>query len=164
MGRAKQVTHSPHRKSSINKVTNPKPRRKSSLLALVSPDDVTEGTLEVWRTLPSKIRQDPSLLPFQVENERVNGAYVRWGLLYECHKIIWLFRVLGYGVAGPSGINDDVEQEENVETNDEDAVQVHFPNDYPPGRLENVKWAFIHPHEISIFPPIVIAFSISCIR
>lgn len=77
MGRAKQATHSPHRKSSINKVANPKPRRKSSLLALVSPDDVNEGTLEVWRTLPSKIRQDPSLLPFQVENERVNGVYER---------------------------------------------------------------------------------------
>lgn len=79
MGRAKQVTHSPHRKNSTNKGLNPppRPRRKSSILALVSPDDVTEGTLQVWRTLPSKIRQDPSLLPFQVENERVNGTYVR---------------------------------------------------------------------------------------
>lgn len=50
--------------------------------------------------------------------------------------------MLGYGVAGPSGINDNEEQEEDVdkvETNDEDAVQVHFPNDFPPGRLENVK-------------------------
>lgn len=45
-------------------------------------------------------------------------------------------------MAGPSGINDNVEQAENideVETNDEDAVQVHFPNDCAPGRLENVK-------------------------
>lgn len=80
MGRAKQVTHSPHRKNSINKGPPPRQRRKSSLLALVSPDDVTEGTLQVWRTLPSKIRQDPSLLPFQVENERVNGSYVKSGL------------------------------------------------------------------------------------
>lgn len=50
---------------------------------------------------------------------------------------------LGYGIAGPSGINDDdVEQEENtdkVETNDEDSVQVHFPNEFPQRRIENVR-------------------------
>lgn len=75
MGRAKQV-QSAHRKNSINKgPAHAKPRRKSSILALISPDDVNEGTLQVWRTLPSKIRHDPSLAPFQVENERVNGMF-----------------------------------------------------------------------------------------
>lgn len=74
MGRTKKIPSPPHRKGSINKLAHPKPpRRKSSILALVSPDDVTEATLRVWRTLPSKIRQDPSLAPFQVENERMNG-------------------------------------------------------------------------------------------
>lgn len=52
--------------------------------------------------------------------------------------------MLGYGVAGPSGINDDNEDEEEenvdkIETNDEDSIQVHFPNDNAPGRLENVR-------------------------
>lgn len=55
------------------------------------------------------------------------------------------FNFLGFGSdeAGPSGINDYDEQEENVdkmETNDADSIQVHFPNECPPnGRLENVK-------------------------
>lgn len=73
MGRSKRL-QSPHRKNAANKNyhTKPIPRRRS-LLALISPDDITEGTLQVWRTLPSKIRQDPSLAPFQVENERVHG-------------------------------------------------------------------------------------------
>lgn len=60
---------------------------------------------------------------------------------------------LGYGIAGPSGINDDdVEQEENtdkVETNDEDSVQVHFPNEFPQRRIENVRLVAVY--SISIF-------------
>lgn len=76
MGRVKQVQSPHHKNSTINKGPHTKPRRKSSLLALVSPDDVTEATLQVWRTLPSKIRKDPSLAPFQsMENERVNGMW-----------------------------------------------------------------------------------------
>lgn len=39
----------------------------------VSPDEINEGTLKIWRSLPLKIRQDPSLAPFQQENERVHG-------------------------------------------------------------------------------------------
>lgn len=45
-------------------------------------------------------------------------------------------------VAGPSGINNYVEEEndDKIETNDADSVQVHFPNDCPPnGRLENFR-------------------------
>lgn len=73
MGRSKRV-QSPHRKNSTNKGIHTKSvQRRRSLLTLISPDDVTEGTLQVWRSLPPKIRQDPSLAPFQVENERVHG-------------------------------------------------------------------------------------------
>lgn len=73
MGRSKRL-QSPHRKNSVNKSYQTKSvQRRRSLLTLISPDDVTEGTLQVWRSLPSKIRQDPSLAPFQVENERVHG-------------------------------------------------------------------------------------------
>lgn len=73
MGRSKRL-QSPQRKNSAHKIYHTKsiPRRRS-LLTLISPDDITEGTLQVWRTLPSKIRQDPSLAPFQVEHERVHG-------------------------------------------------------------------------------------------
>lgn len=35
--------------------------------------EVTEASLEVWRGLPAKIRQDPSMVSFQVENERLHG-------------------------------------------------------------------------------------------
>lgn len=73
MGRSKRV-QSPHRKNSVNKIYNTKSGgRRRSILTLISPDDVTEGTLQVWRSLPQKIRQDPSLAPFQLENERVHG-------------------------------------------------------------------------------------------
>lgn len=75
MGRSKRL-QSPHRKNSANKNYHTKSvQRRRSLLALVSPDDITEETLQVWRSLPSKIRQDPSLAPFQVENDRVHGNY-----------------------------------------------------------------------------------------
>jgi hypothetical protein len=37
-------------------------------------DEVTEGSLQVWRTLPEKIRQDPSLATFRQEHERLHGA------------------------------------------------------------------------------------------
>lgn len=47
--------------------------KRSSQATIVSPEDVNEASLQVWRTLPSKIRQDPSLAPFQLENERVYG-------------------------------------------------------------------------------------------
>ncbi|XP_055303075.1 P protein-like [Sitodiplosis mosellana] len=74
MGRSKRL-QSPHRKNSTTKSYHTKSvQRRRSLLTLISPDDVTEGTLQVWRSLPSKIRQDPSLAPFQVEHERVNGS------------------------------------------------------------------------------------------
>ncbi|XP_055713012.1 P protein isoform X1 [Phlebotomus papatasi] len=36
--------------------------------------EVTEGALQVWRALPEKIRQDPSLASFRQEHERLHGG------------------------------------------------------------------------------------------
>lgn len=47
-------------------------RRKDSEI-FPSPTEVTEGSLQVWRTLPEKIRQDPSLASFRQEHERLHG-------------------------------------------------------------------------------------------
>lgn len=69
-------SQSPHKKlakKSIKAINKKSVTRRKSLLALVSSDDVTEGSLQVWRGLPSKIRDDPSLAPFHVENERIHG-------------------------------------------------------------------------------------------
>lgn len=41
----------------------------------VSLSDVTEESLEVWRALPEKIRQDPSLDSFRKKNEKVHGNF-----------------------------------------------------------------------------------------
>ncbi|XP_063698960.1 P protein-like isoform X2 [Culicoides brevitarsis] len=38
-----------------------------------APNEVTEESLKVWRNLPAKIRQDPSMVSFRVENERLHG-------------------------------------------------------------------------------------------
>ncbi|EDW04222.1 GH10103 [Drosophila grimshawi] len=35
---------------------------------------VTEQSLQVWRTLPAEIRHDPSMASFQMENERIHGS------------------------------------------------------------------------------------------
>ncbi|CAG9798698.1 unnamed protein product [Chironomus riparius] len=51
------------------------PHRPSivSNYSFVSLSEVTEGSLQVWRTLPEKIRQDPSLASFRQEHERLHG-------------------------------------------------------------------------------------------
>ncbi|XP_067624338.1 P protein-like isoform X2 [Eurosta solidaginis] len=36
-------------------------------------EEVTEGALQVWRALPERIRQDPSLASFRMEHERIHG-------------------------------------------------------------------------------------------
>ncbi|XP_055682905.1 P protein isoform X2 [Lutzomyia longipalpis] len=41
---------------------------------IVKPNEVTEGALQVWRALPEKIRQDPSLASFRQEHERLHGG------------------------------------------------------------------------------------------
>lgn len=51
-----------------------KPRdRSNSRYSIISLSEVTEGALQIWRTLPEKIRQDPSLASFRQENERLHG-------------------------------------------------------------------------------------------
>lgn len=76
MGKSKRL-QSPHRKNSTAKnYQNKSIQRRRSLLTLVSPDDINEETLQIWRSLPSSIRQDPSLAPYRLENERVHGNMV----------------------------------------------------------------------------------------
>lgn len=47
--------------------------RSKSTYSIISLSEVTEGALQIWRTLPEKIRQDPSLASFRQENERIHG-------------------------------------------------------------------------------------------
>lgn len=55
---------------------SPKQRNKS--YSVVSLSEVTEGSLQVWRALPEKIRQDPSLASFRQEHDRrLHGEYRR---------------------------------------------------------------------------------------
>lgn len=75
MGKTKRA-QLPNRKNSDAKSYQNKsstPRRRSNKLTFISPDDITEETLQIWQSLPPKIRQDPSLEPFRLENERVFG-------------------------------------------------------------------------------------------
>lgn len=48
-------------------------RRRSSQNLVVPPGQVTENSLQVWRALPPQIRHDPSMVSFQMENERLRG-------------------------------------------------------------------------------------------
>lgn len=56
-----------------------KPRKKSKrkrTVSVVPISEVTEASLELWRTLPPKIRQDPSMVSFQqvdLEHARLHG-------------------------------------------------------------------------------------------
>lgn len=59
-------TKSPPKKNNVKK------SRRKSLFSLISPSDVTEVSLEVWRHLPSKIRHDPSMVSFQLEDEKLH--------------------------------------------------------------------------------------------
>lgn len=55
-----------------NKISKLRKRRKS-FFSFISPSDVTEESLEVWRHLPPKIRQDPSMASFQLQQEKLHG-------------------------------------------------------------------------------------------
>lgn len=57
------------------------PHRPSivSNYSFVSLSEVTEGSLQVWRTLPEKIREDPSLASFRTEHERIHGELRKGG-------------------------------------------------------------------------------------
>lgn len=48
----------------------------ASNYSVVSLSDVTEESLEVWRALPEKIRDDPSLASFRKKNADIQGEKV----------------------------------------------------------------------------------------
>ena len=50
------------------------PKNLISLNINFSFSEVTEGALQIWRALPERIRQDPSLATFRQENERLHGG------------------------------------------------------------------------------------------
>lgn len=49
------------------------PESDDSLHSQETDPQVTEASLEIWRTLPAAIRQDPSLASFRQEHERLHG-------------------------------------------------------------------------------------------
>ncbi|XP_037960681.1 P protein [Teleopsis dalmanni] len=51
-------------------------KKRHSSQNLVTPGQVTEQSLQVWRALPAQIRHDPSMASFQMENERLHGSSV----------------------------------------------------------------------------------------
>lgn len=73
MGKTKRL-QSPFSKKSVAKTIQAKPvGRRKSLFSLVSPNDVTEESIQIWRKLPSTIRHDPSLASFRLEHHRLHG-------------------------------------------------------------------------------------------
>lgn len=72
MGKTKRL-QTPSTKQGAQNIQDKSTSRRKSLISLVSPNDVTEASLQVWRLLPSTIRHDPSMVSFQLENERLHG-------------------------------------------------------------------------------------------
>lgn len=64
------------KKSQLKKKSPQRPSIVSNY-SFVSLSEVTEGSLQVWRTLPEKIRQDPSLASFRQEHERLHGESMK---------------------------------------------------------------------------------------
>lgn len=67
-----------------NETKKKTPQRPSivSNYSFVSLSEVTEGSLQVWRTLPEKIRQDPSLASFRQEHERLHGELEKFSDIF----------------------------------------------------------------------------------
>lgn len=76
MGKTKRLQSPSAKQAGQTQIQNKSTGRRKSLLSLVSPAEVTEASLEVWRHLPSTIRHDPSMVSFQQENERLHGNIV----------------------------------------------------------------------------------------
>lgn len=90
--------------TTTNQYKKKSPQRPSivSNYSFVSLSEVTEGSLQVWRTLPEKIRQDPSLASFRQEHERLHGecsnirfifSSTTWSL-WRCRRFILLKRFI----------------------------------------------------------------------
>lgn len=74
----KKMRFSDEKKKSQLKKKSPHRPSIVSNYSFVSLSEVTEGSLQVWRTLPEKIRQDPSLASFRQEHERLHGEYKKF--------------------------------------------------------------------------------------
>lgn len=61
----------PKKKFRVKKKVDAKRPSMVSNYSVVSLSDVTDESLEVWRALPAKIREDPSLASFRKRNERI---------------------------------------------------------------------------------------------
>lgn len=68
-----KVKFSEKKKKPLFKKNQPQRPSIVSNYSVVSLSDVTEESLEVWRGLPEKIREDPSLASFRKKNERIRG-------------------------------------------------------------------------------------------
>lgn len=68
----KKMKFSDERRRQFQKKSPQRPSIVSNY-SFVSLSEVTEGSLQVWSTLPEKIRQDPSLASFRQEHERLHG-------------------------------------------------------------------------------------------
>lgn len=65
-----------NRRIQIMKKKSPQRNRSTSNYSVISLSEVTEGSLQIWRALPEKIRQDPSLASFRQEHERIHGEFL----------------------------------------------------------------------------------------
>lgn len=64
-----------------------KKTKRKRTVSVVPISEVTEASLELWRTLPTKIRQDPSMVSFQqveLEHARLHGEYDSFFFTYFC--------------------------------------------------------------------------------
>lgn len=80
------------KKPFISKKKDPHRPSIVSNYSVVSLSDVTEESLEVWRALPEKIRQDPSLASFQKKHERLRSETL-FLLKRTMHNDFVLFRI-----------------------------------------------------------------------
>ena len=71
----KKMRFSDETKTADSKKKTPQRPSIVSNYSFVSLSEVTEGSLHVWRQLPEKIRQDPSLASFRQEHERLHGKF-----------------------------------------------------------------------------------------
>lgn len=69
-------------------------KKNRSTYSIVSLSEVTEGAVQVWRTLPEIIKQDPSLASFRQEHERLHGKCCCSLHFFECCILQWLVKFL----------------------------------------------------------------------
>lgn len=76
----------------MDKKTKLKTRRKS-FFQFIKPSDVTTESLQVWAGLPQKIRQDPSMVSFQMEHDRLHGKKAKiYCYQMEMQELLFFFR------------------------------------------------------------------------